>query len=188
MKILVTGYSGYGVAKAIFDVFNDSHELKFFSKKENNVDLNDPNEINKFCQISLDYDIVINNARLKNYHQAILFEKVYFTWLTNKKIGGHIINIGSSVDIARDRVLQYGAEKAALKKISEQAATASVFKNSNIKVTYISFGWVSTPIVVRDLPNVKKHSSEEIANIIKFVINYPYATTNISEIRIEPIQ
>jgi NAD(P)-dependent dehydrogenase (short-subunit alcohol dehydrogenase family) len=188
MKILITGSPNYGIASALNNLLSANHELTFIGKRFNGSDLTYEVEMTKLAVASLNYDVFINNSRLSNYAQIRLFEKVYTTWLRNNKTNGRIINVGSTVDIASDKVLQYGAEKAALKRISEQAGQACVFRKSNIKVTYLSMGWVDTPIVNEHLPNVKKHSVDEIAEAIRFIIEYPYSNTNISEIRLEPIQ
>lgn len=186
MKILITGNPNYAIGEALNTILN-SHELKFVGKRTSGIDLNDLATMDKFSIFSLDYDVFINNSRLDNFSQSILFNKVYNTWLDNKK-SGQIINIGSTGDTGRDKQWLYGPEKIALRKATEQASYTSAFKQSGIKVTYLAMGWVATPLVEKYEPNVKKHSPDEIAKLIKWILDYPIDTTNINEIRIEPIQ
>lgn len=186
MKILVTGNPNYGIAEAINKNFN-GHELVFYSRNYNNFDLNNPQKITELAILSLQYDVVINNVRLTNYNQVKLYETIYHKWILVKK-HGQIINLGSTVDISRDANYTYASEKAALKKASETGSYANNFKHAGIKVTYVSFGWVSTPVLVKDLPDVKKHSSDEIALLLKWIVEYPFISSCINEIRLEPVQ
>ena len=188
MKILVTGNPTYGIAEAISRILSVEHQLDFVSKTYNNIDLNDQLQLSNFVINSHNYDIVINNARLHSFNQVKLLQQVWQSWAKSSK-EGLIINVGSSADQGRDLADGiYGAEKSALKRLSELYAFRSTFKKSNIKVTYLSFGWADTPLLNRVLPNVKKHSADEIANIIKWVIDYPVTTSNINEIRVEVTQ
>ncbi len=186
MKVLVTGNPNFGIAESINKNFL-GHELAFYSRNYNNFDLNNPVKIREFSNLSLQHDVFINNARLANYNQVKLYEEVYRRWILEKK-QGLIINIGSTADSARDANHTYASEKAALKKASEGGSFASNFKKSGVKVTYISFGWVATPVLNRDLPNVKKHSPDEIALLLKWIVEYPVSSSCINEIRLEPIQ
>lgn len=186
MKILITGNPEYGVASGLKSVLGIEHTVDFVSPKYNNIDLNKIEDFKKVVNDSINYDVFINNARLSNYNQVQLFDSIHKKWIADKK-HGQIINIGSVADQVRDRTWIYGSEKAALKQASAGAGFASVFKNTGIKVTYLAFGWVSTPMIEASEPNVKKHSVEEIASLIKWILDYP-ANTNIIEIRMEPIQ
>ena len=186
MKILVTGNPNYGIAQSINKNFY-GHELAFYSRNYNDFDLNNPEKISELATCSLQYNVFINNTRLSKYNQVKLYEEVYRKWIIEKK-QGHIINIGSTADSSRDTNYTYASEKAALKKASECGSFANNFKNTGIKVTYVSFGWVATPILNRDLPNVKKHSPEEIALLLKWIVEYPISSSLINEIRLEPIQ
>lgn len=186
MKILVTGNPEYGVASGLKAMLGVEHDVSFVSPKYNNIDLNKTEDFKKVVNDSVNYDVVINNVRLSDYNQVKLFDGIYKKWTTNKK-RGQIINIGSLADQTRDRTWMYGAEKAALKQASAAGGFANIFKGSGIKVTYLAFGWVSTPAIEASEPNVKKHSVEEIARLIKWILDYP-DNTNIIEIRMEPIQ
>ena len=186
MKVLVTGNPNFGIAESINKHFL-GHELAFYSRNYNNFDLTNPEKITELANVSLHYDVFINNARLGKYNQVNLYEEVYRKWILEKK-QGLIINMGSTADTARDANHTYASEKAALKKSSEGGSFANNFKNTGIKVTYISFGWVATPVLNRDLPNVKKHSPDEIASLLKWIVEYPVNSSCINEIRLEPIQ
>lgn len=186
MKILITGNPNYGIASSIKAKFAN-HELTFYSKNYNDFNLNSADKIAEFATLSLQYDVFINNVRLSQYNQVKLYDAVYNKWLTAKK-QGLIINVGSTADTARDANYSYASEKAALKKASESGSFACNFKKTGIKVTYISFGWVATPVLNRDLPNVKKHTSDEIASLMQWIVEYPVASSCINEVRLEPIQ
>lgn len=186
MKVLVTGNPNYGIAESINKNFH-GHELSFYSRNYNDFDLNNPEKIAELVNVSLQFDVFINNARLAKYNQVKLYEEVYRRWALEKK-QGLIINMGSTADTARDANYTYASEKAALKKASEGGSFANNFKNSGIKVTYISVGWVATPVLNRSLPNVKKHSPDEIALLLKWIVEYPVSSSCINEIRLEPIQ
>lgn len=186
MKLIITGNPNYGIAEAINKNFH-GHELAFYSKNYNDFDLNNTEKISEFANRSLQYDVFINNARLSSYNQVRLYDEVYRKWAFEKK-QGLIINIGSTADTAKDANYAYASEKAALKKASEGGSYANNFKNTGIKVTYVSFGWVSTPILNRDLPKVKKHTPDEIALLLKWIVEYPYISSCLNEIRMEPIQ
>ena len=186
MKILVTGNPNYGIAEAIKNTLVD-HEVSFYSKNYNNFDLTDPAKMAELVLLSLQYDVFINNARLSRYSQVKLYEDIHTMWWKSKKKGS-IINIGSTADSARDQHSVYATEKAALRKISDAGSFACNFKHSGIKVTYIAFGWAATPVLNTVLPHVKKHESEEVARLLKWVIEYPVSSTCINEIRMEPIQ
>jgi hypothetical protein len=186
MKILVTGNPNYGIASALASVLGEEHVVDFVSPKHNGVDLNKREDFRKIVDDSLNYDVVINNVRLDNYAQVMLFDSIFRKWYVNKK-QGQIINIGSVADQTREKTWVYGSEKAALRQASASGSFASIFKSTGIKVTYLAFGWVSTPAIEISEPNVKKHSPEEIAKLIKWVLDYPF-DTNIIELRMEPIQ
>lgn len=186
MKIIITGNPNYGIAEAISKKFVD-HDTVFYSRSYNSFDLTNQEKIAEFAEHSIDYDVFINNARLAKYNQVKLYEEVYRKWVLEKK-SGLIINIGSTADNARDANYTYSYEKAALKKASECGSFANNFKNTGVKVTYVSFGWVSTPVLNRDLPGVKKHTPDEIATVLKWIVEYPISTSCINEIRLEPVQ
>lgn len=189
MKILSTGNPNYGVAAAIKKIFNNTeHTVDFVSRNSSiAMDLCDPEQMKKFSQLSLDYDAVINNVRLKNFSQTLLLDKITGTWTTFSK-KGHIINLGSSSDSVRNFHLLYSTEKASLKKYSDNHSFNCTFKQSGIKVTYLSFGWVTNPLSNHSFVKEKKHDAIEIAGLIKWILEYPVLNTNINEIRIEPIQ
>lgn len=186
MKILVTGNPEYGVASGLKAILGQDHIVDFVSPKHNGIDLNKQEDFRKVVDNSLAYDVIINNVRLSDYNQVKLFDSIYRKWMANRK-QGQIINIGSLADNVRDKTWAYGSEKAALKQASASGSFASIFKNTGIKVTYIAFGWVSTPAIEASEPNVKKHSPEEIAKLIKWILDYPF-NTNIIELRMEPVQ
>ena len=186
MKILITGNPDYGIANSLKEILGPDHELTFVSRTANNINLTTALGVFKLVQLSIDCDIFINNSCLTNFAQTTVYDEVWNNWKASGK-SGFIINIGSSAEKIVNRSWKYSSEKAALKRASEQGAFQSAWGKSNIRVTYISMGHVSTPYVRNRDPNLKKHTMDEVANLIKWVIEYP-SYTNIDELSVCPIQ
>ncbi len=186
MKILVTGNPDYGIAKSLKEVLTTDHELVFLSRKTNDTDLTTEAGIAKLLHYSTDCDVFINNSCLTDFAQTTVYYKLWNYWKSIKK-SGTIVNMGSNAEKIVNQSWMYSAEKAALKKASEQGAYKSAWERSGIKVTYISVGHVNTPFIEKRDPGFKKHTMEEIANLVKWVIDYPF-NTNINDLTICPIQ
>ena len=186
MKILVTGNPEYGIAKSLNEVLTIDHTLVFLSRKTNDTDLTTDAGIDKLLHCSTDCDIFINNSCLINFSQTTVYYKLWNYWKSIKK-SGLIINIGSNAEKIINQSWIYSAEKSALKKASEQGSYKSTWEQSGIKVTYISIGHVNTPFIEKRDPKFKKHTMNEIANLVKWVIEYP-VNTNIHDLTICPIQ
>jgi NADP-dependent 3-hydroxy acid dehydrogenase YdfG len=186
MKIIISGNPEYGVAQGINSVLSSEHELTFCSRK-NGYDLTKDEGRHKLVSKSLETDVFINNSALWRFNQTVLAEVIWQAW-TDAGKSGHIINMGSTADrLNRGGNWTYPVEKGALRHHSLDQALATL-GGSNIKVTYIAYGFVNTPSVERKHPDKLKHTSEEIARLVKWVLDYPIPTTNIMELIVDPIQ
>lgn len=185
-RVLISGNKDHGVAGGINHVMATDYHLDFCSRKTG-FDLTSDSGRQRFAERSLDYDIFINNAALWRFNQTLLAEAVWKTWSENNK-KGHIINLGSTAD----RQIyggnwSYPAEKNALRHQSLSQAM-SALGGSGIKVTYLAYGYVSTPNIEKKHPTKRKHDPVEIARLIKWIIEYPIDNSNLIEIVLDPIQ
>lgn len=185
-KIIISGNKTHGIASGISNVLENGYDLTFCSRKSG-FDLTSETGRNEFVKLSLDHDIFINNSALWRFNQTLLLEAVWKAWNDSGKIG-QIINLGSTAD----RQIyggnwMYPAEKNALRHQSLSQSMSSIGGNK-IKVTYLSYGYVKTPKIEMKHPDKTKHDPDEIARIIKWIIEYPVETSNIVEISLDPIQ
>lgn len=185
-KIIVSGNKEHGVASGINSVLQNDYDITFCSRKTG-FDLTTEKGRIDFIELSMDHDIFINNAALWKFNQTLLLEGVWKAWNDSGK-KGQIINLGSTADrqIYGGNWL-YPSEKSALKHQSI-SQSMSALGGSNIKVSYLSYGYVKTPKIEMKHPDKMKHDPIEIAKIIKWIIEYPVETSNIIEISLDPIQ
>lgn len=187
MKILMTGNPEENIAKAIKEEYPETH---FVSRSENSnyqMDLCNDSNIEKLSKISLNYDVFINSSLLKNFYQTIILQHVWTEWRSVNK-SGHIISFGSSADywIRADNKL-YGIEKRSLRDLNRSLSLHVQWYDSKIKTTYFAFGGVNTPNSEKQWPAFSKHTTTEIANNVKWIIESPI-NINIDELHITPIQ
>jgi len=171
--ILTTGNPKYGLAAGIDKIIGGS-----FASRSSGCDLDNDEGMDKFCQLALDYDVIIVNCyteKMNNYSQARLLHKLYilFHELNLKK---YIICVGSISDhINKEQTwlkyLSYGSEKLALKNLCQVINHNRNVISPNIKCTYISLGHMHTPLVDRYHPDELKLSTEYVANKIKWLID-----------------
>jgi hypothetical protein len=171
--VLTTGNPKYGLAAGIDKIIGGS-----FASRSNGCDLGNDEGMDKFCQLALDYDVIIVNCyteKMNNYSQARLLHKLYilFHELNLKK---YIICVGSISDhINKEQTwlkyLSYGSEKLALKNLCQVINHNRNVISPNIKCTYISLGHMHTPLVDRYHPDELKLSTEYVANKIKWLID-----------------
>ena len=122
MKIAFTGNPNYGLAQEWARRINGTIDVKrnirydtdFFSRR-NNWNFDDIERRRGFALDTLNYDIVINNSALWNFHQTLLLKQIWDVWNENKK-QGRIINIGSTADRSNGGTdWLYPTEKKALR-------------------------------------------------------------------------
>lgn len=185
-KILLTGNTGYGLAAAIKNILEEENIIDTVSRS-NGYDLTKEDIINTVALNSLNYDIFINNSALYHFYQTWLFDTVWKTWKNSNK-SGYIINIGSTTDrTTKGSEWIYQIEKKSLREISNTRSLLSVWGETNIRVTYISFGSLNTPKVIDKHPERILLDTEKAAYYIKWLIDQP-EHININEISIDAIQ
>lgn len=189
-KILISGSSTYGISKGCSEVLSEKYCI-IHASRSTGYNLVVESDKDRFIELSMDCEIVINNSSLRDFHQIRLFDKLYRAWRERGKIG-HIINIGSQADRSRWPFRKYSVEKTALQAISDQAQLECYDKHSGIKVTYIAFSYTDTGVPslnpAANVKNLKKHSITEIGELVKFCIEYPHTNSLLAEIRVNVIQ
>jgi hypothetical protein len=195
MKYLITGGSR-GLGKHLTDTF-DGHSL---SRGENGIDITNDERQTFIANMSLAYDVFINNAfdgppheSHANFAQTTLLWKVYEEWKNAGKIG-HIINIGSSGSkstVAPEPMFEtYRSSKAALEFASKQCTKA--FKDNIVpfKTTLITLdrldteltrsrgSWTGNGINLSDVSNFIKYlttvSSNTVVEEVTMYVNFNY--------------
>lgn len=181
MRTIVSGNPTYGLAEAIHRRLGGD-----FHSRSNGFDLCSDHDRRRFVEASHGYDVFINCAALWRFHQSLLLEAVWDSW---KNVGktGHIISIGSTADTGvRGGKWLYPIEKKALKDLNRNL-TYSAIGGSGIKVTLLSYGYLSTPNVEVKHPDKKKMTVDQAVDVIEWVLNAP-PSLNINEVSLDPIQ
>lgn len=187
MKILMTGNPTENIAKAAKSLFDDIDFVSRSTQSTFQLDLYKETNISKLAAISMKYDVFVNSSILKNFAQTMILQYVWSEWRDNNK-SGHIVNFGSSADywIRADNKL-YGVEKRSLRDLNRSLSLHAQWYDSKIRTTYFSFGGVNTPKSNEQWPAFAKHSSEEIVQYLKWIIESPNHV-NVDELHITPIQ
>jgi NAD(P)-dependent dehydrogenase (short-subunit alcohol dehydrogenase family) len=172
MKVLVTG-GNRGLGKHLVEVFGGVS----VSRTGNGMDIT--KHINEIAQMSLEYDVVVNNAfdgppqeEWANFAQTNLYMAIYDVWSKANK-GGHIFNIGSvgekSIVAPEPRFETYRVSKAALSHASKQGTQS--FKQGKVpfKTTLITIDRLDTELS-RSRPNWTGNgvNLEDISNFIHY--------------------
>lgn len=135
MKMLVTGGSR-GLGQALVLHFNADS-----ISRQSGFDITKEEDINRIVEMSLGYDVFVNNAfdgppqeAWANFAQTNLYLKIYDRWKETNK-DGMIINIGSigsqTIVAPEPRFETYRVSKAALDHASRQGSAA--FKQNLVK-------------------------------------------------------
>ncbi len=180
-KILMTGNPEYGICKAV----NDRLKVTCISRSSG-IDLTQGKNWDKVAEMSLEYDVFINNSALWRMHQSLLLHKVYERWLEEKK-EGLIICLGSTADIGiRGGSRMYPVEKVALKQLCRQLSL-NALAGTGIRVTLLSPGYVDTGKTQEKHPSKNKINKDYIAELIDWLIQQPKHLM-INELSLDPIQ
>lgn len=181
----MTGNPSYGLAKA-FNVLVPN--VSFHSRQCGiRSDLSKEENQKKFSETTLDYDIFINNSYISHFTQLNLSRNVWTLWKKNKK-SGFIINIGSSVrDLLRPDNRFYPTSKRALEDYTRQLYLHSIWGNSMIRVTCLSFGGIATEGTLAKWSHYNHMSSDYCASVLKWVVDAP-KEINVDLLQISPIQ
>lgn len=178
--MIITGNKNKGLAKELFKIYPEA----IFCSRETGYDLTNKQDQEKFSNLCLMHDIIINCSALWRFEQTNLLDKIYKVCVENEHTP-HIISVGSTTDrVKNGKPWLYNAEKKALRDYSNTLALGGVW-NKFPKVSYISFGTLSN--------NQEKHPDrkclgiDEAALYIKWLIDQP-KYVNINEISIDPMQ
>ena len=180
MKILISGNPNYGIAKELQQIYPGA----VFASRENGFDLTSQEGQKKFANLSITFDVIINNVALWKFNQTVLLDQVYKTLIDNKKTPS-IICIGSTTDrVKKGGAWLYNAEKKALRDYCNTLGMNGVWDHGP-KITLISFGSLSN---VQDKhPNRKCINITRAVSYIKWIIEQPKDIC-INEISIDPVQ
>ena len=188
-KILITGNRNYGLCQAICDLFDTMDDMRYdTASRSTNFHLDRHDEQVRLAQhfIDGDYNVFINCSAIWKFHQVMIAEEVYNKCNDNNKIA-HIINIGSTADTGvKGRTWRYPTEKKALKAYNRDL-TYMTMGGSNVKSTFISFGSLTTPSVMKKHPDRELMDVEYAAQLILWLLSQP-EYVNINELSVDPIQ
>lgn len=179
--MLITGNPEKGLAQALAKIYPDA----VFCSKSNGFDLCKKEDQEKFANLCLEHDVIINCVALWRFEQTTLLDVIYKMCVANNH-APHIISIGSTTDrVKNGKPWLYNAEKKALRDYSNTLALGGVWDKQKPKISYISFGTLSN--------NQEKHPDRKCLDIdtaaqyIKWLINQP-KYVNINEVSIDPMQ
>ena len=148
MKILITGGSK-GLGKFLTEQFGADS-----IGRTQGYDITKPEDQKRIAELSLNYDVFINNAfdgppaeDWANFGQVNVYLAVYEAWRNADK-GGHIFNIGSIgakvIPAPEPRYKTYCVAKAALEHASKQGTQGFKQNKSKFKTTLITMDKLDT--------------------------------------------
>jgi NAD(P)-dependent dehydrogenase (short-subunit alcohol dehydrogenase family) len=184
MKVLVTG-GNRGLGNHLVKELNG-----WGISRSNGYDIT--KDVEKITQLSLDYDVFINNAfdgppqeSWANFGQTNVYMAVYDAWKSAGKTG-YIFNIGSvgekTVVSPEPRFETYRISKAALAHASKQGTQAFKQHQIGFKTTLITLDRLDTELS-RGRPNWTGNGID-LSDVTKFI---QYATACNSNTCIEEI-
>lgn len=180
MKIIVAGNPNYGLAAQISKVYPDA----FFASRSSGFDLSTRVGQEKFADLCLEYDVILNVSALYKFNQTVLLDTIYKKCV-EKKHRPYIICIGSTTDrVKNSKVWIYNAEKKALRDYCNTLGLNGVW-GEGPKITLISFGSLSN--VQHKHPDRKCIDIDESVKYISWLLEQP-ADICINEISIDRIQ
>lgn len=180
MKILITGNKTQGLSRSLAKIYPDAT----FCSRSTGYELTKISEQERFAELALYHDVIINSSALWRFEQTNLLETIWKKCVEHNHYA-HIINIGSTTDrVKKGTSWRYNAEKKALRDYSNSLGLLGIW-DDKLKISYISFGTLSN--------NQEKHPDRKCLNIdraaqyIKWLIDQP-KYVNINEISIDPMQ
>jgi hypothetical protein len=184
MKVLIAGNKDYGLAKSLYKLYPNAT----FLSRSTGYNLGKHEVRNQIGAMSLEYDVFLSVSALGEFKQTLLVENIIKEWWNNNH-NGYLISVGSSADTpVKGSKWIYPVEKKALRNYMRQLSQAvSSDTPPNWKTTYISPGNLHTPRQDEKMPGVKKLDTDEVASIIKWLIEQP-KHINISELCLDRIQ
>ncbi len=185
-KILIAGNQEYGLSGALYKKWPDA---TFISRSTGlKMDLCLLKNQRHIADLSLEYDVFISVSSLWKFHQTSLVQEVSKKW-KEQKHKGYIIAVGSSADTpVKASTWLYPGEKKALRAYCRGVSQMVSGDNySGFKMTYLSPGWMRTPIEEKKHPDIPKLDLEYVANTVEWLINQP-DTVNISELCLDEVR
>lgn len=164
-KILCTGNPNkLGIPMAIKNKFLDAT----FAHLTNGWDLTD---FTKFKKEIINYNVFINHSSFNPDIQIKLLDITVCSWKENN-IKGNIINIGSVIeyDFLKEYDNKYHWQKTALKNQSINLCS------EHIKTTHFIIGGIKNHTSI----NAEKLECIYIADVIEYILNFPYHIPIIS--------
>lgn len=188
MSILITGNPTKDITKALCEMFAYTSTVSRSPEATYQMDLAVDANVFELAKISLDYDIFINCALIPNFGQTRILQAVWTEWKQNNK-PGHIISFGSSVDYQyRPDNRLYPVEKRALRDLNRSLAMHAAWYDSKIRCTYFSFGGVDTDKTMRQWGHFDHHTTNQIAEYVRWIVDELPDTVNLDELHMTPIQ
>ena len=185
-KILIAGNQEYGLSGALYKKWPDA---TFISRSTGlKMDLCLLKNQRHIAELSLEYDVFISVSSLWKFHQTSLVQEVSKKW-KEQKHKGYIIAVGSSADTpVKASTWLYPGEKKALRAYCRGVSQMVSGDNyCGFKMTYLSPGWMRTPIEEKKHPDIPKLDLEYVANTVEWLINQP-DTVNISELCLDEVR
>jgi len=178
--MIITGNTSFGLSKELYTLYPTA---TFISRKTG-FDLTKKEDQERFSNLAVEHDVIINASALWKFNQTILLDAIYKKLVEYKKYS-HVICVGSTTDrVKNSKVWMYNAEKKSLRDYCNTLGLSGVWGETP-KITYISFGTLSN--------NQSKHPDRkcmpmyQAANYIKWIIDQPKQFC-INEISIDPMQ
>jgi hypothetical protein len=159
MKFAITGHTN-GIGKALFEKVDNAIGFSLTT----GYDITHNHDISKIVEEIHDCDVFVNNA-FADYGQCKMLFEVWKSWKDTDKT---IINVGSDVtkykmSTERLEILDYFNYKTALKNLHDTLDDL----NTNVKMHYISFGYVATAgTLSKPIPNRMIKPLEEAVDTI----------------------
>jgi hypothetical protein len=165
MKIAITGHTK-GIGKSLYDTLSLSHTVKGYSKSKG-YDITKKTHRSWILKEVNEYDVFINNA-YDDFAQSSMLYELWTDWHTKEKT---IITIGSDVtlyDLPLDMkdLLQYQMHKKSLKILHEDLQNL----NTNVKMEYVSFGYVGTEQILAKQPPIPKEEIIPVNDAVKIIL------------------
>lgn len=171
MKILITG-GNTGLGKHIVEKLGADS-----ISRRNGYNIN--TDVDKIVELSLQYDVFINNAFDGDFSQTKLYYKIFDAWKTNNK-NGYIINVGSSgnktiVPVSFGEF--YRVTKASLEHVSKQGTMAYRKNDVAFKTTLLNFDRLDSELS-RSRPNWTGNGvfMDDITDMLSILLKGRYNT------------
>lgn len=178
--MIISGNNKHGLSASIGKLYPNL----IFCSRSTGFDFSKKEDQERFAELCLQHNVIINCAALWRFEQVNLLECVYKKCVKNNH-KPHIICIGSTTDrVKNGKPWLYNAEKKALRDYSNTLGLGGVWDKFP-KVSYISFGTLSNN--QEKHPNRRCLNIDEAAQYIKWLIEQP-RYVNINEISIDPMQ